>query len=153
MLRDLDFFLKHTKQQGNCLEWTKCLNTDGYPRTAWNNSSNGKVHRIVWELYNKQSAKNLVIRHSCNNPKCINPNHLVIGTPADNMKDRDSAGRHGANKILPKDVNTICSLYSTNLYTQKEIGTLFGINNRTVSSIIKGTHWKHVPRNPLTGGL
>ena len=153
MKKDLDYFLKNTHPVGACLEWTKCFNTDGYPRTVWNGSSNGKVHRIVWELFNNKSATSLVVRHLCNNPKCINPKHLSIGTPADNMKDRDSAGRHGASKITPKDVNTICLLYSTKKYTQKEIGTLFGINSRTVSSVIKGIHWKHIPRSPLTGGL
>ena len=47
-MRDLEFFLKHTKENGDCLEWTRCFNTDGYPRCAWNGSSNGKVHRIVY---------------------------------------------------------------------------------------------------------
>lgn len=153
MNKDLDFFLKHTIPIGTCKEWTKCLNTDGYPRTAWEGSTNGKVHRIVWELSNKKSATGLVVRHLCNNPKCINPKHLSIGTPADNMKDRDSAGRHGASKITPKDVNIICHLYNTKQYTQKEIGSLFSIDSRTVSSIIKGKHWKHVKRDPLIGGL
>lgn len=153
MIKDLHFFLKHTKPNGDCLEWTRCYNTDGYPRTVWNNSSNGKVHRIVWELANNESATSKVVRHLCNNPRCINPNHLSIGTTTDNMLDRDLAGRHGASKITPKDVNTICLLYSTKKYTQKEIGILFGINSRTVSSVIKGTHWKHVQRTPLVGGL
>lgn len=153
MIKDLNYFLKNTKPNGDCLEWTKCFNSDGYPRTNWKGSCNGKVHRIVWELSNKQLATTKVVRHICNNSKCINPKHLTIGTTADNIKDRDLAGRHGASKISPKDVNAICQLYNTKQYTQKEIGIMFGINNRTVSSVIKGTHWKHVPRTPLIGGL
>ncbi len=149
MNKNLEYFLKFTEKRGTCLEWTRCLNTDGYPRTAWNGTSNGKVHRIVWELHNKQPAAGKVVRHLCNNPKCINPEHLLIGTPADNMLDRDLAGRHGARKIQQKDVNTICLLYKTNNYTQKEIGSMFGINERTVSSIIRGKHWKQVERVPL----
>ncbi len=149
MKKTVDHFLKYTQENNGCLEWTRCLNSDGYPRSSWNGSSNGKVHRIVWELVNKESAENKVIRHLCNNPKCINPLHLKAGTPAENMNDRDLAGRHGASKISSKDVNTICLLYHTKQYTQKEIGSLFGINPRTVSSIIKGNHWKLVQRVPL----
>jgi hypothetical protein len=148
MKEDLAYFLNNTiKTESNCLEWTKCLNTDGYPRTSWRGSSNGKVHRIVYELYNGVDISGYVVRHKCDNPKCVNPEHLEIGSHTDNMKDRDSRDRHGAAKIQSKDVNTICFLYSTKMYTQKEIGDLFGINSRTVSSIIKGTHWKHVARS------
>lgn len=151
--KDLSFFLKQTTQNGDCLEWIRALNTDGYPRTVWKGSTNGKVHRIVWELFNKEDATGKIVRHLCNNPKCINPKHLSIGTIADNIRDRDLANRHGARKITPKDVLTICALYKTKRYTQKEIGTLFGINSRTVSSVINGKHWKHVNRDSITGGL
>lgn len=149
MIKDLEYFLSRTKKVGDCLEWTKCLNTDGYPRTTWGGHSNGKVHRIVWELANGHEATGRVVRHLCNNPRCINPNHLAIGTPLDNSKDRDLADRSGSRKISQRDVNPICVLYASGEYTQKEIGAKFGIDSRTVSSIIKGKHWKWVKRKPL----
>jgi len=144
MKKDLQYFLNYTKQNGDCLEWTRCFNTDGYPRTVWNKYSNGKVHRIVYQLFTGNDPEGLVVRHTCDNPKCINPEHLILGTAADNMLDRDSRGRHGASKTTLKDVQMIRDLYSTGRYLQKEIADLFGINHRTVSSIVTFTHYKHV---------
>lgn len=144
MKRDLDFFLSHTVENGSCLEWTRCFNTDGYPRCGWNGHSNGKVHRIVWELCTGQSADGLVVRHKCDNIRCINPNHLEIGTNADNMLDRDLRGRHGAAKLTRDQVNEIRELYKTGAYLQRELGEMFGINSRTVSSLVNYVHWKTV---------
>lgn len=146
MKKDIDYFLKHTKAVGECLEWTKCLNTDGYPRTAWNGHANGKVHRIVYELVYNTTAKGKVVRHTCDNPKCINPDHLLLGSPTENIADRTSRNRHGQAKIQPKDVITICELYNTGRYTQVEIGNMFSLSGRTISSIIRGDHWKSIPR-------
>lgn len=144
-VKDLGFFLSNTTLEDGCLIWKGCFNTDGYARTAWSGHSNGKVHRIVYELYYKDNPDGFVVRHSCDNPKCINPIHLSRGTNTENIKDRTERNRHGQRKIESKDVGTIRLLYKTKQYTQKEIGNLFGINSRTVSSIIKGSHWKSVP--------
>lgn len=65
------------------------------------------------------------------------------------MKDRDLRDRHGAAKIHSSQVNVICVMWDSGQYIQKEIRNMFGINPRTVSSIIRGTHWKHVKRIPL----
>lgn len=144
MKKDLHYFMSRTNPNGECLEWTKCLNTDGYARTAWNGYPNGKVHRIVYELYYNKDPSGLVVRHTCDNPKCINPNHLVLGTPADNNRDRDTRGRHGKSKTTLKEVQMIRDLYATRKYFQREIADIFGINHRTVSSIVTHTHYKHV---------
>lgn len=144
MKRDLEFFLSHTTPNGECLEWARCFNTDGYPRCSWNGNSNGKVHRIVWELANHKEAVDLIVRHSCDNPKCINPKHLLIGTVAENMLDRELRGRHGKAKITRDQVIEIRELYQTGKYTQKELGIKFGLNSRTISSLINRTHWKTV---------
>lgn len=85
--------LKRTIPDDDCLIWEGCLNSDGYPRCVWKGSTNGKVHRIVYELYYKQDIDGLVVRHKCDNPLCINPSHLEIGTNVDNLKDRHDRGR------------------------------------------------------------
>lgn len=84
-----------TTPNGTCLEWTRCFNTDGYPRATINYDNNVKVHRMIWERVNEASAAGLVVRHTCDNPKCINPAHLLIGTVADNVADMDQRGRRG----------------------------------------------------------
>jgi len=127
-----------------CMEWTRCLNTDGYPRAVFDGYSNGKVHRVVWELANEKDATGKVVRHTCDNTKCINPAHLEIGTPIDNVRDRDVRQRNGWAKLSHEDVKKIRRLYATKEFTQKELGMLYHVTESTVNSLIKRRHWKHV---------
>jgi len=146
MKRDLNLILSFTEENKNsgCLEWTRCLNTDGYPRAIFGTNANGKVHRVVYELYNKRDIKGLVVRHKCDNPKCINPLHLDIGFPKDNIRDMDERQRRGNSKLSHKEVLAIRDLYTSGNYLQKDLAKMFGIDHRTVSSIICFTHFKHV---------
>lgn len=142
-MKTLEDFLKHTTPLGECLLWTRCINTDGYPRAAWKGSANGKVHRIVYSLVHpKQTIEGFVIRHKCDTPLCINPEHLLRGTEADNMKDRDARERHGQAKVSHAQVRAIRDLAGK--YKNVELAAMFGINSRTISSIISCTHFKHV---------
>lgn len=133
MIRDLDFFLSHTTPNGTCLEWTRCYNTDGYPRAGWKGHSNGKVHRIVWELHNEAEAAGKVIRHTCDNPKCINPEHLELGTNYENIQDRNARGRTH-NSISKEEINSIKALLDAG-YKQTEVSEMLGIKYKRVSHI------------------
>lgn len=144
MKRDLGIILSYTTKKGECLEWTRCFNTDGYPRAVIDGNANGKVHRVVWEIHNNSSAKGFVIRHSCDNPRCINPAHLSIGSNTDNMKDRDLRERHGASKLTHDQVREIRKLWDTGQYYGWELSSVYKINTRTLYSLIKGNHWKSV---------
>lgn len=144
MIKDLNVILSNTINLNGCFIWTRCLNTDGYPRALMEGDANTKVHRVVYELHNKTSATGLVVRHTCDNPKCINPEHLVLGTSAENMKDRDLRGRHGKAKITVKEVIAIRDLAKSGKFTNVELGSMFNLNPRTISSLVLGRHWRHV---------
>lgn len=139
----VDDFLKYTTDYGDCKVWTRCFNTDGYPRAYYKGNVNGKVHRIVWELYNKRSAKGYLIRHLCGNPKCINPEHLAIGTPKDNTFDSIVHGTLARAKLTVDDVKAIKVLISKNVAT-KEIAALFNVSSRTINSIQNNQTWKMI---------
>ena len=134
MQRNLETILKYTEPVGDCLEWVRCYNFDGYPRANIDGNVNIKVHRVVWELHNNDSAQGLVVRHTCDNPKCINPKHLVIGTAQDNVKDRDTRNRTH-RKITPKIINAVKVLLRNKELKQKDIATLLNIDVRRVSDI------------------
>lgn len=126
-LQDL---LTHTEQVGECLEWKGCFNTDGYARMG----GNVKVHRLVKQLETGETYLGLVIRHTCDNIKCIRPSHLVPGTSLENVKDRDERGR--TYKVITKEiVGRVKSLLETKLLTQYEIANVVGIDTRRVSDI------------------
>lgn len=85
-------YLEYTIQTENgCLEWTRCFNTDGYPRAGVKGNTNLKVHREVFYECNGYYPD--VVRHTCDNKKCINPDHLVGGTSLDNVQDRNERKR------------------------------------------------------------
>jgi len=76
----------------NCHEWQRAINTRGYGQVGFQ----GKLwmtHRLVWTLVNGDIPKDMVVCHRCDNPKCINPNHLFLGTMSDNSKDSVKKGR------------------------------------------------------------
>lgn len=144
--KTIDFFLTHTQEAGDCLEWTRCFNTDGYPRAAYKGSSNGKVHRIVYELaHPEEDITGKVIRHTCDNIKCINPSHLISGTPADNNRDRDTRERHTLAVFTEKEVRTIRQLYDTGNYSQKELADMLGVNYRTIQQLVRRKSYRWVP--------
>jgi predicted DNA-binding protein (UPF0251 family) len=146
MEKNLNTLLTYTNliEETGCLEWTRCLNSDGYARAVIDGYNNGKVHRVVYELSTGKDATGLVVRHKCDNPKCINPDHLEIGAPRDNMFDRDMRERSGTAKLTHKEVLAIRDLYATGKYKQRELANIFEVNHRTVSSIICRTHFKYV---------
>lgn len=140
----LEKLLSYTVKQDDCMIWTRCLNTDGYPRMGITGNSNIKVHRLVYELYNNVDATGKVVRHKCDNPKCINPEHLEIGTPADNMRDRDTRDRSGSAKLKIKDVHLIRQLLAQGQYQVKEIAKMFNVGVNTIYFIRLGKTWKHI---------
>lgn len=72
-----------------CWEWR-----GGRDAHQYGSLSNIKVHRIVYAHHHGQPDPGMSIRHTCDNPPCINPDHLVIGTHGDNMRDVRDRGRH-----------------------------------------------------------
>lgn len=126
----LNDLLLHTIKNNDCMEWKGCFNTDGYPRMA----GNVKVHRLVKQLETNEDITGYVVRHSCDNIKCIFPKHLLKGTVYENVKDRDE--RQRTHRVITKDiVFKTKQLLNTNLLSQKEIALVVGINPRRVSDI------------------
>lgn len=105
-------WLAHTKEEGECLLWTRCLNTDGYPRAFVSGNSNVKVHREVF--FDTHGYYPEVVRHTCDNPSCISPQHLVAGTSLENVFDRHFRQRTH-NQVSKTDQETCEQLRSQGL--------------------------------------
>ena len=117
---------------------------------------NGKIvaaHRLSWELANGPIPDGLVVRHKCpngDNPSCVNPAHLRLGTHQDNVNDKVEADRQvkGENivqsKLTEEGVIAIRDLYRTGNFTQKEIACNYNMNRKHIGEIIRGNQWKHI---------
>lgn len=92
------FWAKYEKGgEGECWNWTGTLDTDGYGWQRWRElSSVGlKAHRLAWEFTHRHPVPSgMVILHTCDNRACGNPEHLVLGTQADNQRDMSRKGRN-----------------------------------------------------------
>ena len=116
------------------LIWTGALNSDGYPRISFKGNSNIKVHRFVVELSTGKDITGLVVRHKCDNPLCINPNHLILGTNIDNVTDRTLRGRTH-NQVTEREVNKVRLLRHSGC-SYADIANLMEISYKRVEYIM-----------------
>ena len=79
--------------QGSCWEWSDKPDEDGYGRLSIKGVANLRAHRLSAALFLRDYDDTLVVRHTCDNPICCNPSHLVMGTQAENIADREARGR------------------------------------------------------------
>ena len=93
-LTDLDKFMRKVVVAGNgCWEWNGYINDSGYGRYRLKNKKT-LAHRAAWLLLRGPIPNDLLVLHHCDNPKCVNPDHLYLGTNGDNMRDCARRGRN-----------------------------------------------------------
>lgn len=128
--------MRKVVQVGDCLIWQGCRNTDGYPKISRGSNCNIKGHRYVYEQVKGSIPEGLVIRHICDNILCLNPDHLIIGTPTDNMKDRVERGRTH-NHLTNEQYEQIRELRRQGL-SQDKVSKIVGCSQTQVSKMELG---------------
>src|SRR3990167_9875419 len=131
------------RESGSCIECTSHYkDRDGYSIASVDRKPIG-LHRLVYEWVTGCSAKGLLVIHSCDNPACVNPDHLRTGTHQDNKNDAVNRKRiaigsgNGNSKLTEADVaEIICS----NL-TQQELANMYGVHKQTIGHIKRGFSW------------
>ena len=119
-----------------CWKWTGAKNTCGYGWVFWKGKSTG-AHRVSWELTNGKIPKGSSVLHKCDNPPCVNPKHLYLGSQRENMQDRADRRRGNTQKLSVDDVSKIRQLRKDGL-TLKEIADRFHISNGHASVVSRG---------------
>lgn len=145
------FDAKVQKTEG-CWLWAGGVGTTGYGRF----SVKGKyrpAHRMVYEFVHGRLPSGIYVCHTCDTPRCVRPDHLFAGTPADNMRDMIAKGRHnfvGASQpgesnpaavLSDRDVKLILALVFRDV-PQKVAAEVFGVSVSEVSDIVRGQRWK-----------
>lgn len=132
----------HGCVEDGCYTWIGCTNTDGYPKLTrvdtftGKSSSNVKGHRHVYELLHDVTlGKEEVVRHRCDNPRCIRPDHLVVGTFSDNVRDRCDRFRT-ANAVGFEEIRKIKTL-SPHFENKVELANLLNIPVKRLYYVLK----------------
>ena len=148
-------FWSHVEKKGEneCWNWIGNKNASGYGRIVVRYGSRkvGKrkfiaAHRHAYKITNGEIPDGMMIRHSCNNRACCNPNHLSIGTHQDNMTDMVLAGRSTYGERNPTSKLTACEVEQIRLsrkngYTLKELGRIYNVSLSNIHLICKGKSW------------
>lgn len=122
-----------------CHIWHGCRWGSGYGRMCVNYQT-ASTHRLAWELANGRPVPpGLCVLHRCDNPPCCNPEHLFVGTMADNLSDMRHKNR-GRSSITPESVRQLRASSLNN----SQAARFFGMHRRTVQRIRNGTAFKHV---------
>ena len=121
----------------NCVIWTKRVDENGYGRCPPGNSV---ATRVLWENSYGPIPPGLIIRHRCDNPTCINLDHLELGTQLDNIQDRVDRGRcatgikNGRTKVTPNMIDYILS----STLSSRVLGRALGVSHTTIIWVRNG---------------
>jgi hypothetical protein len=146
MMTVADRFMRHViRADSGCWVWKAAKDRHGYGKFSLNKRAVG-AHRACYLLFRGPIPKGSYVCHSCDNPACVNPAHLWIGTATANARDRDAKDRvqhgtgHYAAKLKPEDVAEI--IKSSHALTQRELAGRFGVAQPTINAILSGKAWK-----------
>lgn len=140
------------KDDSECWPWLASIrNKSGYGSFEAGGKRSVLAHRMAWELSFGPIPASLCVCHTCDNPICVNPGHLFLGTKADNSADMISKGRavnprgsaHGNAIVNEADVVEIRSLVKIGM-AQRPVAKRFGISQLHVSRIVRRLVWAHV---------
>jgi hypothetical protein len=140
---DIKRFWDNVNKKGldECWEWkSNDLRGKGYGYIRVKDK-NIKANRISWVIHNGPIPESKLVLHKCDNPRCVNPNHLYVGTHSDNNMDREYRNSNylkgRMSKFSSEDIDTIKKLYIDGVY-QKDIAKQFNVSQSYISFIIKG---------------
>ncbi|HEX4604309.1 MAG TPA: HNH endonuclease [Candidatus Angelobacter sp.] len=132
-----------------CWLWQGMVRPDGYGAARFQGREQG-AHRVGWKLFRGEIGPGMVVCHRCDVRPCVNPEHLFLGTAAENAEDMIEKGRsprgekHGSAKLTTEQVGRIKTMLAEDKLYMSEIAREFGVSPTTVRAIRTGRTWKAV---------
>jgi hypothetical protein len=129
----------------DCWEWQAGPGSGTYCHTSFSPHGAFLVHRIAYALGHKRAPGQLLVCHECDNPRCCNPDHLFLGTYAENSADMRAKGRAATGEDSPhaKITSSIVKAILASDEMQRILADHYGISQSAVSLIRLGKNWRH----------
>lgn len=144
------------KRQNGCWIWKAGIKADGYGFLWIKKGNTVLAHRLSYELFVGQIPKGLFVCHRCDNPPCVNPDHLFLGTHAENMADCAIKGRYpdrkGEKHPMAKLTEPMVLEILRSSESHKELAERFGISQGNISQIKTGSSWNHIHKEFINSG-
>lgn len=127
-----------------CWEWQRAKDSRGYGKCNIGGGKWDRAHRVSYREFNGQIPDGLVVRHTCDNTSCCNPEHLIVGTMSDNMNDCKVRGRrpngeaHHMAKLTASEVEHI----RTSKDTAKVLAAKLNVSTQRIYAIRGGKSWR-----------
>ena len=131
-----------------CWEWTGSCRQSGYGQIGVGSKTPG-AHRVAYEIFVGPVPDGLLVRHTCDNPPCVNPRHLLVGTHQDNSDDKVARARQVRGQDIPwtrltdADVIAIRTRHAQG-ETQSSLARVFAVSQSRISEITRQESWKHI---------
>lgn len=131
-----------------CWEWRGARSAAGYGNVVVRGKT-VTAHRVAWETERGPIPEGMQVCHRCDNPLCVRPDHLFLGTAADNMADRNAKGRQARGEkfkrssLTEEKVREMRVLAKTGV-NMSELARRFGVSLPSASRIVRGLDWRHV---------
>ncbi len=146
-------FWSKVQKADRCWLWTGNATKKGYGQILVGKKL-GLAHRLSWEIHYGVIPKGLCVLHRCDNPPCVNPAHLFLGSRAVNIYDSCLKGRRG-KRLTAEQVKEIDTLYKSDeplvqaigrRLTLHDLGRRYGVSRQSVWNVVHRKAWKQVER-------
>lgn len=152
-------FWSKVDRTGDCWTWTGTRKEGGYGQFHYGGKTT-KAHRVAWILTSGAIPDGMCVLHHCDNPPCVRPEHLFLGTLSDNMQDCAAKGRCALQRDFPRtgldnprgkltdfDVAVIRALRP--LRDSRELAPIFGVTDSHIRLLWRGAQRAHVAPAPM----
>lgn len=148
-------FWRYVQKSEGCWTWVGRLSQTGYGfiQQGGKGSTNVYAHRLSYRMHKGEIPDGMVVMHLCDNPSCVNPNHLQLGSQSQNILDAFAKGRkhavpphrfgeaHGASKLKEADVLLIRDSQESSVVLMQR----YGVSKSTINRIKQRITWAHLP--------